>query len=230
MMQLDLILNYIDYISKIVLACFCILCGILFHSNSLQSKISSQKYLLLGFALFCYAFGITRAFFLYTDYRNMSMLASIGPSYDQNLDSLFIIPWKFASLMSILALTFLIIVVETYIVKTRYIFSGICVFGVIAIIFIQDKNLINTISLIIFPLIVLDLLFAYIYVAIKAKGIPRKNSLLSFTSFILLGVGVFLDTELVESLIGLNISILGSISMFLAFLLFIYANYRREGD
>jgi hypothetical protein len=182
--------------------------------NAIKSDVSNQRYFSLGLAVFGYIFGITRFLFVYTD--------SLPET-----DPFFILYWKLGSIVSLIAFAALLSIIETYIVKTKYIFTGISIVGIILTI-ILPKELITYMNLIVIPVLLIDLIGAYLYVAVESKGTPRNNALRSLAAILLLVFGLLIDMDIIENLVGFNVSFIGAILMTAGLILYFHINYESE--
>ncbi|MHA1377155.1 MAG: hypothetical protein ACTSRG_02120 [Candidatus Helarchaeota archaeon] len=205
-------LFYAELIAKIVLIIVLCIGGVIFLIKALKkAEISSQKYLYLGIALFGFSFALTRYFFIVTDF-----LGESNPGY--------LFYWRLAFITTLIALLFLEIVIETYLVKTYYIFSILCAIGIFSL-FILDLNAARILSYILTSILMVNIVAIYIYVGKSSEGEPRTKAFLSCLGILLLAFGVVVDGTFAASLLGFDAGIIGAIIMIFGLGLYFKANY-----
>ncbi|MHA1299708.1 MAG: hypothetical protein ACTSO9_09755 [Candidatus Helarchaeota archaeon] len=205
-------LFWAEFVSKIILIIVLCLGGSLFlHKSIKKAEISSQKYLFLGIALFGYSFALTRFFFLITDF-----LGETHPDY--------LLFWKLAFISTLIAILFLELIIETYLVKTYYIFSAICIFGLILLL-VVDLNTARIISYPLTSIFLVNIIGIYVYVGITSEGDPRTKAFLSCIGILILVVGVAVDGTFAKTLLGFDAGIIGAVIMIVGISLYFKANY-----
>jgi hypothetical protein len=186
---------------KAVFAGFLICMGLLAIRKSGQ-KEQEQRYFFVGIAIFAFMSSLTRIFFLVTDFQ-----VEFSAIYD-----LF---WKLASIASLAALILIAVLIETYFVKTRYIFTGIAAFGVVIIIF-ADITLARQLLMPFYLIIGVEIFSLYAYVALKSPGTIRTKALLMIVSILIFTLGIVLDSEsIMQPLVGFDTGIIGAICMWI---------------
>ena len=186
---------------KVGFAVFLICMGLLAIRKSSQ-KEQEYRYLLVGIAVFAFLSSLTRIFFLITDFQ-------IEPS---GMYDLF---WKLAAIASLTGLILIAILIETYFVKTRYIFTGIAALGVIVIIF-ADITLARQLMMPFYLIMGVEIFSLYAYVALKSPGMVRKKALLMILSLGIFTLGIILDAEsIMQPLVGFDTGIIGAICMWI---------------
>jgi hypothetical protein len=154
----------------------------------------------LGQSLFVLCFGITRILFIVSDYFSPDLPPEIVLFPDPNLNFLF---WKLSALIGILAIIFLLLVIETYLVKiSHFIFSGTATAGLIIALVSQDIDFSRLVTYVTLPFAMIGLISLYAYLFFKSSGEIRKKSTLSLDGLIIFGIGVVLDTNYGKSLLA----------------------------
>jgi hypothetical protein len=195
---------------KAAFAGFLIFMGLLAIKKSRQ-KEQEQRYLLFDISVFAFLSALTRIFFLVTDFQ-------IEPSetYD--------IFWKLASIASLMGLILIAVLIETYFVKTRYIFTGIAALGVIVVIFVNIA-IARQLMMPFYLIIGVEIFSLYTYVAIKSPGTIRTRALLMIVGMTIYTVGIIFDSEsIMQSLVGFDTGIIGAILMWFGLGLYLQLN------
>lgn len=207
------ILFWAEFWIKVAFTCFLIIAGIVFIKRQrTEDELKSQRYFRLGIAMFAFMASLQRIFFLITDFQ-------------VEYSDIYNIFWKLAVGASMIALIFITLVVETYFVKTKYVFSGIGVIGTILIIFV-DIPLARQLNIPLYLLLGGEIFILYLYIAIKSPGILRKKSLLMLFSLLIFSVGILLDAESVMiPLFGVDLGIVGTIFMWIGLGSYLKLNY-----
>ena len=202
-----------ELVVKVGLAGFLIIIGILFLKKKLgEEETKSQKYFFIGIAMLALMSSLTRIFFLFTDY-----LVRDTPIYN-----LF---WKLAVVSSFSALIFIALVVETYLVKSKYVCSAVGIVGTILIIFL-NLELARQLMAVIYLIIGFEIFLLYLYVAYKSPGMLRRKSLLMILSMLIFLVGVIFDSESVwEGIIPFDMGLIGAILMWIGLGYYLKLNY-----
>ena len=194
-------LFWVEFGVKVAFACFLICMGLLFVIRR-RSKEREQGYFFIGVASFAFLSSLTRIFFLITDFQ-------VEPSDIYNLF------WKLATIASLAALVLIAILIETYFVKTRYVFTMFGLLG-IGIIILANIALARQLLMPIYLIIGVEILSLYLYVAIKSPGTIRTKALLMIVSLIIFTLGIILDSEsIMQPLVGFDTGIIGAICMWI---------------
>ena len=199
-MVLDIGVFYheLEVAAKITAIVFCLVFAAYFWNRSRGADLKSAHIMFLGQGLFVFCFGMTRIFFLIADYfRIEPEFASIVLEPNEFLNLLF---WKISSLIGILAIMFLLFVIETYLVKSKYIFTLIALAGLIVALILPDINQARLATYIAMPIALIGVIALYTYLFFKGSGEIRKKAGLSLDGFIIFGVGVILDTNIGKNL------------------------------
>ncbi len=209
------LLFYIELTSKIVLIVGLIIGGALFLRKSLntikKSEVTFQKYFSLGIALFGFSYALTRVFFIFSDFL-----------FEMTYEYLFF--WRLAAVAAVVSIIFLEAIIETYLIKTHYIFTVLAIIGAI-LIAVLDLGLARLISYTFLPLLALDIVGIYLYVALKSEGVPRTKALQSMFGILILVAGIVIDGTFVMNFLGFDTGIIGTIVMLIGFVVFFKANY-----
>ncbi|MHA1650813.1 MAG: hypothetical protein ACTSYB_11515 [Candidatus Helarchaeota archaeon] len=176
---------------RITTAMFCILFAGYFWNHRRNADLKSTRMVLLGQGLFVLCFGMTRLLFLAADYFSPELPEDVVLFVDE---SLFFLLWKISALVGILAIIFLLLVVETYLVKSRYIFSIIAASGLIIALVSQDVNFSRWTTYITMPLALLGVVILYFYLFFKSSGEIRRRAIMSILGLLIFGLRVLLDT------------------------------------
>ena len=211
-MPFEITLFYSELIVKIILIILLVLGSTIFVLKSTTAETDSQKYFFLGISLFGYFFALTRLFFLFTDFRVES-------------DPIYLLCWKIASVSTLIALVFFELIVEKYLVKTRYVFTSIAVIGVILML-ILNLELARIFVIILSPILLFDIIGIYFWVALKNEGEPRSKALNSMASIIIIVLGTLIDGTLFASLIGFDTGVFGAALMIVGFGWYFKTNYK----
>lgn len=204
----DLLAQFLEdseFISKIILIGVSVIGGLLLHRRAAKLEKSGRKFFFLGIAVFGYLFGLTRALFLYTD------LPDVGRSNPL---------WRVGWVLSLLSIAAIVVVIETYIMKTKYVFTVVAIIGVVLTILLQPDQL-KLINAAVSGILLADVLAAYTYVAIKSEGTPRTRAIKSFLGISLIAVGLLIDGFSQDFFIGLDISVIGVSLMIVGLILYL---------
>ncbi len=201
-----------ETIAKIILIVITVIGGVLLTLKQVKLEKSGQKYFLLGIAVFAYVFALTRAIFVYTD-----NLGSSHPDYQ------FL--WRLGWVMSLIAIIAIVVVIETYMVKTRYVFTVIGIIGVILTI-ILEQELLRFVNAGVSGVLLVDLVAAYVYVIIKSEGAPRIKATKSLLGIALLAGGLIIDGFSTQLFSGMDMSLLGVSLMVVGLVLYFVTLYR----
>jgi len=188
--------------------------GILFLRKGFMEEedMKSQKYFKFGLAMFALMTSVTRTFFLISDYQMP----------DTHIYNIF---WKSAVISSFIALIFIMLVVETYLVKTKYIFTAIGIIGAITVMIVD----IPTAQILNIPLYLAlggEVFALYFYLIIKSPGNLRTRSLLMLISLLIFSAGLLFDAESFSfALFGTDLGLVGAILMLAGLGYYLKLNY-----
>ncbi len=214
MRVLKLIASWAEFWVKVVFAAFMLVMGFIFLRKGFvdEEEVEGQKYFKFGVAMFALMTGMTRIFFLISDYQVP----------DTDMYNLF---WKLAAVSSFIALIFIMIVIETYLVKTKYIFSAIGIIGTV-IVSVVDISLAQILNFPLFLLLGGEVIVLYIYLTVKSSGDLRKKALLNLISLLIFAGGCLFDAEsLTFTLFGADLGLVGAILMWLGLGYYLKLNY-----
>jgi hypothetical protein len=209
---------YLVMVNVIILFIFA---GIFWYKMYKESEIASQKWYQFGIGLFLLCFGFTRIFFTLSDLVFKGYWIGFGLGWE--------IYWKFAAISGIGSLLFVLIVLEKYMVKTKFVLSAIVLAGLIAAIILPleeglafDARFATYITS---PIAALGILGIYLYLTIKATGSVRKKSALAFIGILIALLGFTINTVLGKELIGVDLGILATILMIIGIVVFSFSNF-----
>ena len=182
---------------RITCTVLCIIFAGYFWNRRRRTDFKDTRMIFLGQGLFMICFGLTRSLFAISDffttdpyYINKDLVLVAGG--DLFISDLF---WKISTLVGILGIIFLLLVIETYLVKSRYFFTVIATIGLIVAMVSPDINLSRWATYITLPIAMLGLIILYFYLLYKGSGIVRKKAGESILGLFLLGVGTILGTS-----------------------------------
>ena len=160
-----------------------------------------------------YVFSHPRIFYIFSDF-----LIEGTPEH--------LLFWRLAALTMFIALTFLEIIIETYLVKSYYFFTIIAIAAAIMIL-VLPLNQARMISYALSPTLLVNIVGLYIYVAHKSRGEGEtsKKALLSMFGILLITIGIVIDGVVVKNIIGFDAGLIGAIIMMAGLALFFKANY-----
>lgn len=185
-----------------------------------KAEAKGTKYFNAGIAAFGYMYAFTRIFFLVTDFYVFFVLGgteSLG-------DPMYLIFWKLASISSLIALIFFEIVLETYLVKTKYIFTGLAILATILVVILP----ISLARIVVNPVMILLLghvIGLYLYVAVKSSGEVRNKAIYCIIGIGLLAAGVLIDGSFMINIFGLDTGFIGGILMNIGLGMYFLTNY-----
>jgi hypothetical protein len=191
-LSLEIFYHELEVATKITAMAFCILFAGYFWNKRRHAELKSTRMVLLGQGLFVFCLGLTRVLFIISDYFSTDP-EDINVVLEAN-EFLFSLFWKLSALVGILAIIFLLVVIETYLVRSRYIFSIIASIGLALALIFQDINLARWVTYITMPLALFGVLILYIYLARKGSGDIRTRAIMSVFGLLVLAAGVMLDT------------------------------------
>lgn len=170
----------------------CIYFACLFWNKRRKIDFKDTRMILLGQGLFLFCFGLTRTLFAISDYfTTESGFENLVLNPDPFLYSLF---WKLAAFVGILGIVFLLVVIESYLVKTHYLFTCIATIGMIIALSAPDLNFSRWVTYITLPIAMIGAIFIYFYLVFKGSGVVRRRAGISIVGLILLGGGTLLGT------------------------------------
>ena len=194
-MPFEVFLHEMEVAAKISLMVLCAIFAGYFLERRRNAELKSTRMVLLGQALFVLCIGLTRILFIISDYFSPELPEEIvlEPNYD-----LFFLFWKISAVVGILAIIFLLIVIETYLVKSRYIFTATATVGLILALVFQDLYLARWATYITLPLSMFGLIILYFYLVFKSDGDIRRRAGLSILGIFIAAGGMMLDTTSVR--------------------------------
>ncbi|MHA1752529.1 MAG: hypothetical protein ACTSYZ_09180 [Candidatus Helarchaeota archaeon] len=196
-------------------------CAIVFWAKSKKSELKSQKRFFIGISFFFIFWGIMRIMFIFSNYY-----------YEIDL-SLYSFYWKIASTIGIGGLLSILIVLEIYMVKSKFIFSIITFIGLLlAIILPINGTEISGARLatyIFLPTGALSILGLYIYLYIKLSGRARHETGIIAWGLTLIFLGYTLTIELIKHIFNTElISPIASVVMICGALLYTTMYYFKK--
>ena len=198
-LPIEVFYHEIEIGAKITTIIFCFIFALYFWNRQRTADVKSARMMFLGQGLFVFCFGLTRITFIISDYfRTDPEFASIVIEANEALQLLF---WRISNVIGILAIIFLLIVVETYLVKSKYIFTLIATIGLILSSVLPNIDHARLVTYITLPVALVGVIALYVYLYFKASGEIRFKAGLSLDGFIIFGVGVMLDTNLGKQLL-----------------------------
>ncbi len=211
-LSLTLILYGLDVAARTLVIVFSFIFAFYFWRRRSELEMKSSRMVFLGQGLFIFCYGITRLLFLFQLYFKDDYYVSIFP--DPALSDLI---WKVSTAIGILSMVFLLVVIETYLVKSRYVFSLIALVGCVLslVLPVETARIVTYIAL---PLAMIGIIALYAYLFFKSSGELRKKVSWSLNGFIIFGIGVVIDTEYGKSILS---GWLGIVPPFLAEVLMI---------
>lgn len=193
-MPLEVFFYQLEVATKITSAAFMMLFAVYFWNHRRTADLKSTRRVLLGQGLFVFCYAITRLFFIAANYFSGEIASTVHPDAVLYVDDfLFSILWKAGTGIGILAIIFLLIVIETYLVKSRYVFSIISATGLIIALASPDINFSRWATYITQPLALLGVIILYFYLFFKGSGEIRKRAGLSILGLLIFGGGVLID-------------------------------------
>jgi len=208
------ILFWAEFGVKLGLICFLFIVGVIFINKKIkEDETKGQRFFSLGIAMLAFMSGLTRIFFVISDFY---------AEYTGTWNLL----WRMATGSSFIAVIFIALVIETYLVKTKYLCSCIGIVGTIIIIFV-NVDLARTLMAPIYLIIGAEIVLLYLYVAYKSPGTLRTKALLMILSLIIFLAGVIFDSSsLMESLgFGFDTGIIGASLMWIGLGSYLKLNY-----
>ncbi len=208
---------------KVSAMLFSVIFAAYFWDRGRRAELTSTRRIFLGQGLFAFCFGMTRVLFLLSDFYNAASPLLIFPN--EYLATLF---WKLSTLIGILAIVFLLLVIETYLVKSRYVLSVVASAGLIIALVSQDINFARIVTYITLPIAMVGVIFLYAYLFFKESGAIRKKAALSLDGFIIFAIGVFLDTNLGKTLFPTLPGFIPMVILIIGLAIYTYFNVKEE--
>lgn len=190
-MTIEMLYHELWVALRITATVLCVVFAGYFWNRRRHTEFKATRMILLGQGLFVLCFGLTRTLFIISDYFNPEFSIELVLYYDADLSFLF---WKIATLVGILGIIFLLIVIESYLVRTRYIFTIIGTVGSIVALVSQDINFSRWTTYITLPVAMIGAIFMYFYLVYKETGLIRKKAGVSIVGLFLLGTGTLFAT------------------------------------
>ena len=170
-----------------------------------------QQYFFYGIGLFGYLYALTRIGFLISDFTRDNAI-------------LFPIFWRLAQIISLIALLILVLVLEKYVVKTKYIFTIICAIGTVLTAVLQ-RDVAKIIIIIISVIVLIVILSIYLYIGKKSQGAARIKAFKCAISIFMLAAGIFIEGSFGSTLLGFDTGILGTVIMTIGIGYYFIINY-----
>lgn len=208
-------LFWAEFWLKVGFAIFLIIGGSIFiRRGVLETEMKSRRHIKYGIAMFALLTSLTRIFFLFSDFQLEDSLA-------------YNIFWRSAVISSMLALVFIIILIETYLLKTYYICTAIGIVGIVAIL-IVDIPIVQLLNIPLYIILGGEILLLYLYIAIKSAGTSlRTKSLLMILSLVIFSAGILFDSESFTSVaFGTDLGLVGTILMWVGLGWYLKLNYQ----
>jgi hypothetical protein len=187
------IFNGLLIVSMIIFAVF------MFLKRRDKELSSAQKNIKLGYCLFLLSYGITRLFFIFSDFE----IYSVPPPTSETFMSTIYVGIAYA--FGILGAIWLIVMIERYLLHTKYIFTiiSIIIFGlsIISIFAIISTDLLTTIIAFSLPVFFGIVVILYLYVAINSTGDVRKRSLGVVLGLLIMMLGFILGSSLMGGIL-----------------------------
>lgn len=198
------------------------ICAVLFWIKSRKSELKSQKLFFIGVSGFFILWGIMRIAFTIANYY-----------FEIDL-GLYEILWKIAAGIGIAAILCILLVMETYMVKSKYIFSIITLIGLVLSLAlpVEGKEISGgrLAAYIFLPIGAVSILFLYLYLYIKLTGKTRHVTGVITGGLTLIFLGYILNIELIKNLFGNPgvMDIIASIVMISGGLIYTIMYYMKE--
>jgi hypothetical protein len=198
-LTVEIIFHEFEVATKLMAVVFCVIFAAMFWNRRRKAEMKETRFIFLGQGLFVLCFGITRLLFLIGDYFSPDAPPDLVFYVDPEL---YLLLWKISTFIGILAIIFLLIVIELYLVKiTHYVLSIIASVGLIISVFSADVEFARLVTYITLPIAMGGVIGLYAYLFFKSDGDIRKKAALSLDGFILFGLGVILDTTFGKTLL-----------------------------
>lgn len=191
----EMLLEWIfEIISMIVFE----VCSIFFFIKSRRAEMKSQKWFFGGLGLFFVFWGLKSIIFLFTDFIGQYIVVTFDP-----ISIFYSISWKMGTGIGIAGLLSVILVLETYSVKSKYVFSIITIVGLILALVLPifgSETLwpARVASYVFLPWGALSIIGLYTYLSNKLTGDVKRETILILVGFILICLGYVLSVELIK--------------------------------
>jgi len=211
----------LDQILSIIAAIIFWICSFLFSIKAKIVEDKSNKKFFIGVSIFFLFWGIMRIFFL---------IAYMYLNIDLIIYSLW---WKIASISGIISILAILLVMETYLVKSRYIFSIITIIGLILVIILPiygtEISYARLASYIFFPAGGFSIVILYLYLFFKVPGKDKRTIGLIALGIIMIFTGYTLSVELVKKFFEREfMDIISTIIMIIGGLLYTLVYYLKK--
>ena len=197
----------LDLFLKILFPIVCCIGGTFLFFRGAKAEEIGQQYFFYGLGLFGYLYAFTRICFVISEFN-----------------ILYPIFWRLGQVISFTAMLILILVLERYIVKTKYIFTIICAIGTL-LTAVLPQNVVMIVIAINSAIVLIVILSIYLYVGKKSQGAPRVKALKSAISIFILVVGIFIEGSFGRALLGFDTGILGTSIMIIGISYYFIINY-----
>ena len=168
-----------------------IILSILLFKDSKNATTEKNKKLYLGIGSFILAYALTRICFFFADYYG---------AYQGLEDTLeFLITIKLGYVISAIGLVILLYIFEKEFVPTKYIFTITAIISGVLYVFLP-YNYMRLIIYVFQPLVLVEILYIYIYLATKGIGELKKKALYAIFTLIIFFMGIVLDIRSIADL------------------------------
>ncbi len=227
-LTIEIIWHELETAAKITTFLLCILFAGYFLKRRRTTELKETRMVFLGQALFVLSFGLTRLLFLIADYFSEDISLNLVLWVDKDL---YFLIWKISTAIGILAIIFLLIVIESYLVKnSRYFFSIVASIGLIFVLAAPDIDFGRPVTYITLPIAMGAVISLYAYLYFKSSGVLRRKVQMSLNGFIIFGIGVVADTQIGQSVLNLFVpfdpTIISVTIMALGLALYTYYNIK----
>jgi hypothetical protein len=153
-------------------------------------KLESTKRLYLGYAVFAIVYGFSRIFFIFANYY-----------YENGMEntSAFELHTRFAYLFGLLSIAFFIFGLERFFFQTKGLITLLPAITIILVITLPHDSF-RVLNYFVQPVYLLIIMSLYIYIIKKSTGDVRKKAINASISFIIIFVGIFLDSRLFKGI------------------------------
>ncbi|MHA1229956.1 MAG: hypothetical protein ACTSRP_00095 [Candidatus Helarchaeota archaeon] len=196
-------------------------CAVVFIFKLKTYELKSQKRFFLGLALFFIFWGLMKICFTISNYY-------------KNIDLIYYsIYWKIAASLGICGLLSIILVLETYMVKSKYFFSIITLIGLVLAMTLPISGTEITgarlASYIFLPLGAISIILLYLYLYVKLTGKLRHETGLILWGILLIFLGYSVNIELIKKYFDpILLDHISSIMMICGALLYTLMYYRKK--
>ena len=187
---LDILSEILDYSLIVIFAAISIV--FLFLMSKKEEK--GQKYFYLGL----FSFNICWSF--------LHLMFKLGGVFDYGM-FFYGILWKTGAIFGIIGLLSLLVAIETYVIKSKYVFTIITFIGFILVLILPYGDGITGARLatyITLPAGAISILILYSYLVTKLAGKPRRDTIYILAGFLILFKGYLLDTDIFSDIPILN--------------------------